>query len=320
MILAASTGAQFGTLPITVGLVQTTAPGIGGVDHITTGTGGSIVFGGTAGDVIKTDQELDGTTSTSTDNTNFIFGDDGYITWVGTELDPGHLGAGLNPEGVFHGADTDSSDIDAVVSTDPSDGGNDQITLGAGKAIVVGGQGDDTITGGTGTNIILGDSGMILAASTRRAVRDAADHGRPRRDDRDRGIGGIDHITTGTGGSIVFGGTAGDVIKTDQELDGTTSTSTDNTNFIFGDDGYITWVGTELDPGHPRRRAEPRGRLPRRRRRLERHRRGRLDRSVGRWQRPDHARCGQGDRRRRPGRRHDHRRHRHEHHPRRQRA
>ena len=127
-ILAASSGAQFGTLPITVGLVETTAPGIGGVDHITTGTGGSIVFGGTAGDVIKTDQELDGSTSTSPDNTNFIFGDDGYITWVGTELDPGHLGAGLNPEGVFHGADTDSSDIDAVVSTDPADGGNDPIT------------------------------------------------------------------------------------------------------------------------------------------------------------------------------------------------
>ena len=92
-ILAASSGDQFGELPITVGLVETTAPGIGGVDHITTGTGGAIVFGGTAGDVIKTDQELDGTTSTSTDNTNFIFGDDGYITWVGTELNPGNLGS-----------------------------------------------------------------------------------------------------------------------------------------------------------------------------------------------------------------------------------
>ena len=201
------------------------------------------MFGGTGGDVIKTDQKLDGTTSTSTDNTNFIFGDDGYITWVGTELDPGHLGAGLNPEGVFHGADTDSSDIDAVVSTDPADGGNDQITLGAGKAIVVGGQGDDTITGGTGTNIILGDSGQILAASSGAqfgtlpitvglVADDGAGH-RRRRPHHDR-----------TGGSIVFGGTGGDVIKTDQNLDGTTSTSTDNTNFIFGDDGYITWVGT----------------------------------------------------------------------------
>ena len=248
MILAASSGAQFGTLPITVGLVQTTAPGIGGIDHITTGTGGAIVFGGTAGDVIKTDQNPDGTTSTSTDNTNFIFGDDGYITWVGTELNPENLGAGLNADGIWYGADTDSSDIDAVVSTDPSDGGNDQITLGAGKAIVVGGQGDDTITGGSGTNIILGDSGAILAASTGDQFGDAADHGRPRRDDRAAVSAASTTSRPARAASIVFGGTAGDVIKTDQNLDGTTSTSTDNTNFIFGDDGYITWVGTELNP------------------------------------------------------------------------
>ena len=159
------------------------------------------------GDVIKTDQNPDGTTSTSTDNTNFIFGDDGYITWVGTELNPGSIGAGLNADGIFHGADANPADIDAVVSTDPSDGGNDQITLGAGQAIVVGGQGNDTMTGGTGTNIILGDSGMILAASsgpqfgtlpiTVGLVQTTAP-----------GIGGVDHITTGTGGAIVFGGTA----------------------------------------------------------------------------------------------------------------
>ena len=276
------------------------------------------MFGGTAGDVIKTDQELDGTTSTSPTTRTSSSATTATSPGSRTELDPGHLGAGLNAAGIFHGADADSGDIDAVVSTDPSDGGNDQITLGAGKAIVVGGQGDDTITGGTGTNIILGDSGMILAASTGAQfgtlpitvglVQTTAP-----------GIGGIDHITTGTGGSIVFGGTAGDVIKTDQNLDGTTSTSTDNTNFIFGDDGYITWVGTELEPAQARRRAERLRHLVRRRQRLERHRRGRLDGSVRRRQRPDHARCRQGDRRRRPGRRHDRRRLGHEHHPRRQR-
>ena len=53
-----------------------------------------------------------------------------------------------------------------MVSTDTSDGGNDLITYGAGRAIVLGGQGDDTITGGAGTAIVLGDSGMILAASS----------------------------------------------------------------------------------------------------------------------------------------------------------
>ena len=40
----------FGSLPITVGLVQTTAPGIGGNDTITIGTGCAIVMGGTGAD------------------------------------------------------------------------------------------------------------------------------------------------------------------------------------------------------------------------------------------------------------------------------
>ena len=155
-----------------------------------------------------------------------------------------------------------------MVSTDPTDGGNDQITIGSGKAIVVGGAGDDTITGGTGTNIILGDSGMILAAA------DSTPSSRfgllpitvglvattfP--SDATHNDGGIDHITTGTGGAIVFGGSMGDVIKTDQNPDGTTSTSPDNTNFIFGDDGYITWVGQRAQSGRPRRRTERGGHL-----------------------------------------------------------
>ena len=54
-----------------------------------------------------------------------------------------------------------AGDIDAVVSTDTSDGGDDTITIGSGRAIVVGGQGNDTIAGGVGTAIVLGDSGMI---------------------------------------------------------------------------------------------------------------------------------------------------------------
>ena len=91
-----------------------------------------------------------------TDNTNFVFGDDGYITWVGTELNPENL--------TWAGANSDPTNIDLVASTDPTDGGNDTITIGSGRAIVVGGQGDDTITGGSGTNVILGDNGRIFAA------------------------------------------------------------------------------------------------------------------------------------------------------------
>ena len=45
---------QFGTLPITLGMVQTTDPGVGGNDVINTGTGNSIVMGGTGADMIST--------------------------------------------------------------------------------------------------------------------------------------------------------------------------------------------------------------------------------------------------------------------------
>ena len=218
---------------------------------------------------------------TTRSSTSFVFGDDGYITWVGAELNPENL--------VWAGANSDPTNIDLVASTTPSDGGNDQITIGSGKAIVVGGAGSDTITGGSGTNIILGDAGRIFAAGsdtnrfgdlpiTLGMVETTAP-----------GIGGNDVIQTGTGSAIVMGGTGADQITTGS-----------STSFVFGDDGYITWVGAELNPENlvlGRRELQPGEHRPRR-----------LDRHVGRRQRHDHDRLRQGDRRRRPGQRHDHRR------------
>ena len=218
----APTTDRFGTLPITVGLVQTTAPAIGGVDHITTGTGGSIVFGGTAGDVIKTDQNLDGTTSTSTDNTNFIFGDDGYITWVANELDPAHLGAGAErgrhlPRLRREPRPTSTQScppIRRTAATTRSPSARARRSSSAARATT-------RSPAARARNIILGDSGHDPRRLDRRAIASAtlpitvglAQTTAPT-------IGGVDHITTGTGDAIVFGGTRGDVIKTDQNLDG----------------------------------------------------------------------------------------------------
>ena len=208
----------FGTLPITLGMVETSAPGIGGNDTVSLGTGSAIVMGGTGADNI--------TTGTST---SFVFGDDGYITWVGSELNPENLS--------WAGANADPTNIDLVASTDYADGGNDQIVIGSGQAIVVGGQGNDTITGGTGTNVILGDSGRIYAASS-----DANRFGTlpitlGMVETTAPGIGGNDTINVGTGSSVVMGGTGADTIQTGS-----------GTNFVFGDDGYVTWVGSELNP------------------------------------------------------------------------
>ena len=76
-------------------------------------------------------------------STNFVFGDDGYITLGRARAQPGQPRRGPARTATRR-------NIDLVASTTPADGGNDTITIGAGKAIVVGGLGNDTITGGTG--------------------------------------------------------------------------------------------------------------------------------------------------------------------------
>ncbi len=217
----------FGSLPITLGMVETTDPGYGGNDVIQTGTGSAIVMGGTGADTIST--VLGG--SGGSDNTNFVFGDDGYITWVGAELNPENLS--------WAGANLDPSNIDLVASTTPSDGGNDQITIGAGRAIVVGGAGNDTITGGSGTNVILGDSGRIFAAGANTNPFGTLPITLGMVETTAPGIGGSDTISVGAGSAVVMGGTGADSITTGS-----------STSFVFGDDGYITWVGSELNPEH----------------------------------------------------------------------
>ena len=150
-------------------------------------------MGGTGADTITTGS-----------STNFVFGDDGYISWVGSELNPDNL--------IWAGANSDPGNIDLVASTTPADGGNDQITIGAGKAIVVGGKGDDTITGGNGTNVILGDSGAIFSASPTRTGSATCRSRSGMVETTAPGIGGNDTITVGTGSAIVMGGTGADSI------------------------------------------------------------------------------------------------------------
>ena len=223
-----SLATQFGSLPITLGMVQTTDPGIGGNDNILTGTGGAIVMGGTGADTIST---VRGTDVTAPNNTNFIFGDDGFITWVAAE-------PGLNPtNSPWPGADTNPADIDLVSSTDTADGGNDQITIGSGRAIVVGGAGNDTITGGSGTSVILGDSGAIYAAAADTNQFGTLPITIGMVTTVDPAHGGNDSISTLDGNAIVMGGVGNDTIQTGA-----------GTNIVFGDDGYVTWVGAELNP------------------------------------------------------------------------
>ena len=123
---------RFGGLPLTLGRVETTADGVGGADHISTGDGSDVVLGGTGADSIALGS-----------GTNLVFGDDGFIDWVVNDGDP--------------------SDIDLAASTTPADGGNDTITIGTGNNLIVGGAGADTISGGSTSNVILGDNSLTVA-------------------------------------------------------------------------------------------------------------------------------------------------------------
>ena len=97
-IFAAGTDApQFGSQPITLGLLTTTAPQLGGNDLITTGQDDDIVLGGFLNDTIAVG-----------DGHNIVLGDNGSID--------------------YSAADGNPADIDEIVSAAPNYGGSDTIT------------------------------------------------------------------------------------------------------------------------------------------------------------------------------------------------
>src|SRR5205085_1769751 len=128
-------------------------------------------------------------------------------------------------------------------STDVLLGGDDKITIGSTRAIVIGGKGKDTIKGGSATSIMLGDSGAIYAASsdTNRFGDLPITLGMVRTLSPE--TGDKDSIQTGTGSSMVFGGSGDDTISTVLTTD---TPNPDNTNFVLGDNGVIAWTAAEL--------------------------------------------------------------------------
>ncbi len=196
---------------------RTTAPGIGGVDDITTGPDDDVLFGGASGDTIG-----------AGDGHNVVFGDEGIATFTGGIL--------LRIESVV------TLDAGGVTQT----GGIDTITTGAGRDDVVGGQAGDVITVSDGENVVLGDSGVLDYVG---GVLVFADTTEP-------GDGGVDVITSGVDRDVVFGGTAGDTINAnagdnvlvgdDGEVTFTAAGALDlieSTEFSDGDVDTITSLG-----------------------------------------------------------------------------
>ena len=186
-------------LPI---LAQTEQPGSGGDDVIAGGLGSDILFGGAGNDTITTGG-----------GTDVVIGDNGQVDW---------------------GLDGNTADIDRIMSTDPTEGGIDRITVDAGNAIVIGGAGGDIITAAGGDNIVLGDGGEIDAA-----LSDATSFGSLPLTvgtvfSTDPTLGGDDMITTGAGNDFVIGGYGGDTID-----------AGDGNNVVVGDNGLLVFNGAD---------------------------------------------------------------------------
>ena len=153
-------------------MLCSTYPAIGGVDHITTGSGNDQVIGGADSDVIAAGF-----------GNNIVMGDNAHINYA------------------------PSRQIESVASTDPGVGAGDNVVVDGGDNIVIGGVGVDTVTvGSSGNNIIFGDDGEVdYTLDGDLATLDLAITTNPDE-------GEADTITSGGGKDIIFGGTGGDTI------------------------------------------------------------------------------------------------------------
>ncbi|MFB3886819.1 MAG: hypothetical protein ACE144_16445 [Thermodesulfobacteriota bacterium] len=154
--------------------IETTAPSTGGVDIIEANVGDNVVFGGADADMITSDEGSD-----------LILGDNGFALF-----------------------DTTSSTavLIQIETSDPIDGGNDQICAGNGPDVVMGGSADDLILAGgsdAASDIVLGDNGEahFVGAFVLQEIFSTAPE-----------LGGKDIITAGNGPDVVIGGSQRDIV------------------------------------------------------------------------------------------------------------
>ncbi|HNQ90946.1 MAG TPA: Ig-like domain-containing protein [Verrucomicrobiota bacterium] len=211
---------QFSGVPMTFGLIVTSADDIGGADTITSGTGCDIVLGGTGNDRITASDPQYPTTVALGDN-NIVLGDSGRIDYTRADRDS------------VPGADTNPGDIDLIESTSTTNaGGVDTTITGEGDDIVIGGREWDTIEAGAGDNLVIGDSGRVTAAIE---DKDAPQFGVPMTlglvETMSSADGGPDTITTLGGNDVILGGQAGDVMG-----------AGDGNNIVLGDNGLLDYT------------------------------------------------------------------------------
>ena len=177
-------------------IVETTNDNIGGVDNIVIAGDKNVAMGGAEGDSIRI-----------TGADNVAIGDGGRYTIEETRL--------------------------YAESKSEQHGGQDFISTGDGKNVVIGGTDDDVIRTGAGNDAIVGDGGKVIMDTDRNALmvsNEGYNVG------TDLGTAGADDIDAGNGDNVVFGGLDGDDIRTGTGKD-----------VVFGDNGFATFRGNAAE-------------------------------------------------------------------------
>jgi Ca2+-binding RTX toxin-like protein len=213
-------------------------PTYGGNNSITLGNGTDAVIGGTGNDTI-----------TLGNGSDIVIGDNGNITWT--------------PLGT----------LTTIQTSDPTDAGNNTITVGLGNDFILGGAGSDTIIAGVGTlaamsltpcgcepqvhpvfgnDVIVGDDGVIsFSASIWDWVNPTwfAEYGAPLLSvtSTDLTYGGNDTITGGPGNQVAIGGFGADTITLTNVINAANSgVSTypigEPIDIAIGDSGQVNYL------------------------------------------------------------------------------
>ncbi len=228
---------------------STSASSIGANDTITVGNGTNYVFGGSQSDQIAAGN---GTNYGPTEDTNYVFGDAGSITFssgavtLAETIDAGMgaddtINVGVGNNYIFGGDASNAMNVGngtnyvfggdgeinfsngAVTSASTSAssiGANDTITVGNGTNYVFGGSETNKITAGDGTNYVFGDAGSITFSGRVVTLAEATD----------AGLGSNDTITVGNGTNYIFSG-----------FENNTSTAGNGNNVLLGDDGAVVF-------------------------------------------------------------------------------
>ncbi len=265
--------------------IHTTSPTIGGDDDILIGNGDDIVMGGAGDDTVDMDRATklpigtdsgkdiilgdNGTATYYTNNgaevlveikttdpedggddlINASAGDDIVLGGVGSDFinagsgDEDDIALGDNGQATF----TNDGRLMSITTTNPTIGGDDDILIGNGDDIAMGGAGDDTVDMDRATKLPIGtDSGKDIILGDNGSATYYTDHGAHILTDirtTNPEVGGEDFINASAGEDIVFGGSGDDSIDA-----GSAATSDTSQDIVLGDNGFATFnnVGLRL--------------------------------------------------------------------------